>query len=114
MRTLLLCIFLCADGGQDAGPPARVPPPPVGLRGYAKYGGGGLWYALQVFNENTYDWTDCTVTMMPMGSSYQLKYLQAGDHEMIAKSNFSKTDFSGEPTSVKLKCTQGEGTISVR
>lgn len=103
----------------EAPPPAApaqpvAPPPPTGLRGFAKYGWAGPWTVLQVFNENTYDWTDCTVTMMPMSSSYQMKFLQAGDHEMISRSNFSKRDFDGDPTSVKLKCTQGEGTIPVR
>ena len=95
-------------------PPAQKPAAPAALKGFAKYGGAGPWTALQVFNENDYDWTNCTVTMMPMNSSYFMKYLRAGDHEMIGRGNFSNRDYSGDPTSVRMKCAQGEGTIPVR
>ena len=91
-----------------------APPSPAGLKGFAKYAGVGPWTALQVFNENNFDWTHCNVTMMPMASSYFMQYLRAGDHEMIGRSNFSNRDYDGDPTSVRLKCAQGEGTIPVR
>ena len=67
-----------------------------------------------MFNENGFDWTGCTVTMLPMKASYQMKYLRAGDHEMIGRSNFSDRDFEGDPKSVRMECQQGQATLPIR
>ena len=117
--------------GRAPEPSAPPPPPPQGekrkplpssstvgdigvLKGYARYGGAGPWTALQVFNENDFDWTQCTVTMQPMNASYEMKFLRAGDHELIGRSNFTNRDFDGDPTSVRMKCMQGQATLPIR
>ncbi len=105
-----------AKAAEPVAPPPPPPPPAAGgaLKGFAKYGGAGPWTALQVFNENGFDWNGCTITMLPVNASYQLKYLQAGDHELIGRSNFTNRDFEGDPTSVRVKCKEGEGTLPIR
>lgn len=106
-----------ADGKRK---PLPSPPPPEanaapqGLKGFAKYGGAGPWTALQVFNENTFDWTSCTITMLPMKASYRMKFLRAGDHEMIGRSNFTNRDYEGDPTSFRAECQQGQATLPIR
>ncbi|MBL8956779.1 MAG: hypothetical protein JNK82_38755, partial [Myxococcaceae bacterium] len=114
---------------KDAPPPppavAPPPPPPAAaddkpaapsgpLKGYARYWGAGPWTVLQVFNENEFDWHDCKVTMVPMNATYRMKILRAGDHEAIGKSNFSRTDFSDNPSSVSLGCKEGPATLQMR
>ena len=111
-------------------PPAAAPPPPPPpaatdkpaekaeaggpLKGYARYWGAGPWTVLQVFNENEFNWHDCKVTMVPMIATYRMPLLRAGDHEAIGKSNFSRTDFSDNPSSVSLSCKEGPATLQMR
>ena len=110
-----------APTGAVAAPPPPPPPaaearkPAAGnaLHGRATYGGAGPWTALQVFNNGSVDWHDCTVTMLPMNASYSLKGLRANDHELIGRSNFSNNEFSGDPTSARVTCREGVGDFPI-
>lgn len=78
------------------------------LKGHATYGGAGRWTAIQLFNDSTIDWTECTLLLLPLESRYALAKLVAQDHELIARSNFDNPDFDREPTAVRVTCRQGE------
>ena len=98
-----------AATGPAAASDAGRPPLPNGvLRGHATYKGAGPWMVLTVHNDESFDWTKCTVTL-PGGLTYNLNQLRAGDHESIALSNFTQQgperDLPRESTTVR--CTQG-------
>ncbi len=89
-----------------------APPPPAAtagiLKGHATYKGAGPWMVLVVWNDETFDWTNCTVSL-PGNLVFDLRELKARDHESIALSNFvqkgPERDLTKDSTTVR--CTQG-------
>jgi hypothetical protein len=47
-------------------------------------------------------------------ASYKLAFLRGEDHELIARSNFSNNDFSGDPTSVHVVCAEGSADFPLK
>jgi hypothetical protein len=97
-----------ADGGRAA---LSVPPPPGSapiLRGHAAFNGAGPWMVLRLWNDESFDWSKCSVTL-PGGLVYTLNHLKAGDRESIALSNFVQQGPERDvpKDSVTVRCAQG-------
>ncbi len=97
------------DGGRapmSGEAPARLPNGV--LRGHAAFRGAGPWMVLTLWNDETFEWTKCGLTL-PGGLTYTLPQLRAGDHESIALSNFVQQGPERDVPrdSVTVRCTQG-------
>ena len=95
-----------ADGGRA---PAVAAAPTGGiLRGRATFKGAGPWMVLTVWNEETFDWTKCSLSL-PGNLVYSLAHLKAKDHESIALSNFVQQGPERDVPrdSVTVRCAQG-------
>lgn len=90
-----------ADGGARPGTP-RI------IKGHATWKGAGPWMVLTLWNDEDFDWHNCSVSL-PGNLVYQLKFLRAHDHEAIAQSNFVQQGPERDvpKDSVTVRCPQG-------
>ncbi len=77
------------DGGAAAKAPALPPGTPRVIKGHATWKGAGPWMVLTLWNDEDFDWHNCSVSL-PGNLVYPLKYLRARDRESIALSNFTQ------------------------
>jgi hypothetical protein len=96
-----------------AGQGALPAPVPAGgpLMGHATWGGVGRWKMVRVFNEGTFKWSRCVLTLLPSNQNYSLADLRDHDQESIAWSNFKPEPGDVEPTSVRVHCAEGDASF---
>lgn len=98
------------DGGRAPLRDTAAPTSPAGiLRGHATFKGAGPWMVLTLWNDESFDWSKCTVSL-PGGLNYTLNQLKAGDRESIALSNFAQQGPERRDVprdSVTVRCGQG-------